>query len=157
MPEVGGYEKEVKKLYNLGTKRYNDESLPYSVVRDAWKGTLQMDDQRVSYYEVPAGTQLKILFLRAWSRHSGGATIKIVQTNPVSGNTYPQVGSAPAGDVDYIRLTGATSEVIGPVPLTSPIHVLEGSVSFIIDDPDTATAGTDEFGFVWWGVVEEKV
>jgi len=156
MPEMGGYEKEVKKFYNLGTKRYNDEVLPYSVVRGSWKGTLQVADQQVGYFEVPAGTQLKILFLRVWTEHTGGAVFKIVQSNPMSGDTYPQVGSAPPGVVDYPMLASAGEEVIGPVPLTSPIHVLEGSVSFIIDDPDPATAGGDQFGIAWWGVVEEK-
>ncbi|GAI98867.1 unnamed protein product, partial [marine sediment metagenome] len=57
-----GFDKHQKKLYDLGLRKYVDEMLPYKVVRDAWKGTLDADNKQVSQYNVTAGKQLKILF-----------------------------------------------------------------------------------------------
>jgi len=143
------YIRQLKKLYDLGKREYVDEKLPYKVVRGAWKGTLDVANKVVSNYVVEAGKQLKILFLRVWTEYSGGATFKITQTAQTG-----DLGSAPSGTVDYPFLEAAGAEVIGPVPLNSPIHVLEGSIDFIIQDPLPSQSTTNKFGLVWWGIVD---
>lgn len=144
-----GFDKYQKKLYDLGIRRFVDEMLPYKVVRDAWKGTLNEDNKQISQYNVTPGKQLKILFLRVWSEYTGTSVIKIIQ-----GSLGTEVGSAPAGVIDYPMLEAAGAEVIGPVPLDHPVHVLEGSVSFEVQDPSSAAAGGNQISLVWWGVEE---
>ena len=146
MPSFG-YEKVQKKLYDPGLRRHVDEVLPYRVVRGAWKGTLDEDNKVVGGGLVEEGKQLKILFLRVWSEYAGTTVFKFVQlTSP----DFP--GAAPEGDFDYPMLEAAGAEVVGPVPLNSPIHVVEGSWQIIIQDPTSAEAGASKFGVVWWGV-----
>jgi len=149
MPEFG-YEKKVNKLYDLGTKKYVTEYLPYDVKRDAWMGTLTEDNLTVTGGQVTAGRQLKLLFLRVWSEYAGTTIFKIVQTN-IGG----EVGSAPEGVVDYIMLENAGAEVIGPMNIKRPIHVLEGSWIIQIIEPASAAAGASKFGVSWWGVEPE--
>jgi len=144
-----GYEKVQKKLFDLGLRRHVDELLPYKVVRGTWKGTLDEDNKVVGGGLVPDGKQLKILFLRVWSEYTGTTVFKFVQlTSP----DFP--GAAPEGVFDYPMLEAAGAEVIGPVPLNSPIHVVEGSWQIIIQDPTSAEAGASKFGVAWWGVID---
>ena len=146
MPSFG-YEKVQKKLYDPGLRRHVDEVLPYRVVRGAWKGTLDEDNKVVGGGLVEEGKQLKILFLRVWSEYAGTTVFKFVQlTSP----DFP--GAAPEGVFDYPMLEAAGAEVIGPVPLNSPIHVVEGSWQIRIDEPTSAEAGASKFGVAWWGV-----
>jgi len=107
---------------------------------------------------VPAGKQLKILFLRVWTQETGGAIFKIVQTNPTAethpsySECQPVVGSVPEGIRDYPMLEAAGAEVLHG-SLKEPIHVLEGSVDFCIIGPITPSG--NKYGIVWWGV--EKI
>ncbi len=149
MPKFG-FGKVQKKLYDLGLRRHVDEMLPYKPVRDSWKGTLEWADKRVSWVQVTAGKQLKLLFLRVWSEYTGTSVFKIIQSAGVG----TAVGSAPNGVIDYPMLEAAGAEVIGPVPLESPVHVLEGSISFEIQDPTPAEAAGNQFSVTWWGVEE---
>ena len=146
MPELG-YGKSVRKLYDLGRKEYITEYLPYDVKRDAWMGTLTQDNLVVTGGLVTAGKQLKLLFLRCWSEYTGTTIFKITQTN-VGG----EVGSAPEGVVDYVMLEAAGAEVLGPVDIKRPIHVLEGSWTIQIVEPTSVAAGASKFGVAWWGV-----
>jgi len=148
MPRFG-FDKIQKKLYDLGLGRHVDEILPYKVVRGAWKGTLDEDNKVITGALVEAGKQLKLLFLRVWSEYTGTTVFKFTQAAQEG-----DLGSAPAGTFDYPMLEGAGAEVIGPVPLESPIHVIEGSWTVTIQDPDSATAGGSKFGIAWWGVEE---
>ena len=150
----------IKKLKDLGLQREVTEALPYAVVGDAWMGSFETslgpDEYRtVLSHIVPAGKQLKLLFLRVWTQDSEGAIFSIVQTNPTGeGQTgdveaYPVVGSVPEGVRDYPMLEAAGAEVLHG-SLKDPIHVLEGSIDFRIHGPITADA--DKYGIVWWGV-----
>ena len=143
-----GYNKSVRKLYDAGRKRYVSEYLPYSVERDAWMGTLTQDNLVVTGGQVTAGRQLKLLFLRVWSEYAGTTVFRIRQTGG-------DVGSAPDGVVDYIMLENKGAEVLGPVDIRRPIHVLEGSWVVEIVEPDSASAGAAKFGVVWWATEEE--
>ena len=147
MPEFG-YDKRQHMKYDLGRKRYVEETLPYAVVREEWTGTLTEDNLTVIAHQTGSGKQLKLLFLRVWTEHTGGATFRITQEDG-------DVGSAPDGVVDYPFLEANGAEVIGPVGLDSPVHVLEGSVYVQITDPTSAAAGGDRFGVVMWGVEED--
>jgi len=154
MPEVF-----VKKLKDLGTQRYVTEALPYAVVRGAWYGTFDAphDEYTMLTHIVPAGKQLKILFLRVWTQNPDGAIFSIVQTNPTeAGQTgdveaYPVVGNAPEGVVDYPFLESAGGEVVKG-SLKEPVHVLEGSIDFKVLNVE---ASPYYYGISWWGVEKE--
>ena len=158
----------VKK--DLGLKREVVDALPYAVVGGAWEGSfdapLGPDEYRtVLTHVVPAGKQLKVLFLRVWTQEPDGARFAIVQTNPsAAGETgdveaYPVVGAVPPYEAgasavrDYPFLEAAGCEVLRG-SLEEPVHVLEGSIDFRILGPTPSPATGNKYGVVWWGVQE---
>jgi hypothetical protein len=147
----------MRKLKDLGLKREVFEALPYAVVRGAWEGSLETGLAEGEYatvmsHVVPAGRQLKILFLRVWTQNTTGAIFSIVQATPEKGEPgYPVVGSAPEGVVDYPMLEAAGAEVLRG-SLKDPVHVLEGSIDFRILGPVTPSGA--RYGVVYWGVEE---
>lgn len=163
-----------KKLYkDIGLQREVEDALPYAVVGGAWESSFELSMYDDQYYTalnhiVPAGLQLKVLFLRIWAQESFGARFSIYQTNPVvagaTGATeaYPVVGSVPSGVRDYPMLETAGAEVLTG-SLIEPVHVLEGSIEFrvLAQYPGAAAqaaagaATGARYGIVWWGV--EKV
>ena len=145
---------------DLGRQRVVPDALPTAVVRGAWEGSLDAslgpdDYLTVLSHVVPAGKQLKILFLRVYTQNPDGCRFAIVQTNPTAaGQTgdveaYPVVGSAPAGVVDYPFLEAAGCEVLRG-SLEEPVHVVEGSIDFRLLGP--LDAAGYKYGVVWWGV-----
>jgi len=154
----------LNKVKDLGLQREVSEALPYAVVGGAWEGSFETPLAKDEYktvlsHIVPAGHQLKLLFLRVWTQDSSGAIFSIVQTNPTdTGQTgaveaYPVVGSVPEGVRDYPMLEAAGAEVLHG-SLKDPIHVLEGSIDFQILGPIAADA--DKYGVVWWGVEKSE-
>jgi hypothetical protein len=154
---------KLNKKKDLGLQREVMDALPYAVVGGAWEGSLTAISELYTMlnYVVPAGRQLKILFLRVWTQNSGGAKFSIVQSNPTAagqtGTTeaYPVVGSVPSGVRDYPMLEAAGCEVLRG-GLEDPVHVLEGSVEFnLIHKYPTGTPLTgDRQGIAWWGVIK---
>lgn len=150
-----------KKLKDLGLQQEVFEALPYAVVGGAWEASFQTpkDLYAALVHVVPAGQQLKILFLRVWTQETGGAVFSIVQTNPTAtGQTgeveaYPVKGSVPSGVRDYPMLENPGAEVLHG-SLVDPIHVLEGSINFNVLRTPTPSTGA-RYGIVWWGV--EKI
>jgi hypothetical protein len=151
-------ELEGNMIKDIGLRTKVEDAYPTQVVRGAWEGsfTAPVTDYVPLSHVVPAGQQLKILFLRVWTQESTGARFYIRQVNPTAtGQTgsveaYPVVGSAPEGYVDYPMLEAAGAEVLRG-SLKDPVHVLEGSISFgILDTPTPATGS--RYGIVWWGV-----
>jgi hypothetical protein len=153
------------KVKDLGLQREVSEALPYAVVGGAWEGSFETalangEYKTVLSHIVPAGKQLKILFLRVWTQETTGARFSIVQTNPTAtGQTgtveaYPVVGSVPSGVRDYPMLEAPGAEVLHG-SLRDPIHVLEGSVDFRILGATPSPATGSRYGIVYWGV--EKV
>ncbi len=171
-----------KKLYkDIGLQREVEDALPYAVVGDAWEGSFiaqpMYDDLFFTplNYVVPAGQQLKILFLRVWTQEAGGARFAIIQENPsTTGLTgtveaYPVVGNVPPGAAvtdtptarDYPMLEAAGAEILHG-SLVDPIHVLEGSIDFNIlalwpGAAAAAAAGNftgSRYGITWWGVIK---
>ena len=146
---------------DLGLQREVLDALPYAVVGGAWKGTFDepQDTFTMLQHIVPAGQQLKILFLRVWTQEPGGAKFSIVQTNPIAAGltgaveAYPVVGSVPQGVRDYPMLEDAGAEVLHG-SLRDPIHVLEGSIDFKLQHTPTPATG-HYYGIAWWGV--EKI
>lgn len=152
-----------EKIKDLGLQREVFKSYPYAVVGGAWEASFQEhhDSYTALTHVVPAGLQLKILFLRVWTQEEGGAKYQIVQTNPAAiGLTgaieaFPVVGSVPpyvAGTAvrDYPMLEAAGAEVLTG-NLEQPIHVLEGSINFnVLYTPATPTGA--RYGIVYWGV-----
>jgi len=177
MPEV-----KKKLIKDIGLQREVEEALPYAVVGGAYEASFQAnmyDDQFQTWlnYVVPAGHQLKILFLRVWTQETTGARFAIVQTNPIlplmTGlltEAYPVVGSVPPATSmppaitavrDYPMLEAAGAEILHG-SLVDPIHVLEGSIDFNIlaQSPgaaDPANAGNAKharYRIVWWGLIK---
>ena len=149
----------LEKWKDLGLQREVMHSLPYAVVGNAWKGTfIDSHDGEIPLINhiVPAGAQLKVLFLRVWTQHADGAKFVIRQTNPTVEETtgaveaFPVVGSVPSGVRDYPMLEAAGAEVLHG-GLETPIHVLEGSIDFKIQHTPSPATG-DYFGIAWWGV-----
>lgn len=134
---------------DLGLQRKVMDALPYAVVGGHWKGTFTevLDECTVLNHIVPAGQQLKLLFLRVWTQNTNGAVFTITQTN----TGYTVVGSVPSGVRDYPMLEGAGAEVLHG-SLRAPIHVFEGSVDFGLQHVES---NPQYYGIVWWGV--EKI
>ena len=167
-----------KKLYkDIGLQREVEDALPYAVVGGAWEGSFENNPMYDDFHYaalshiVPAGQQLKVLFLRVWTEAAGGARYCVYQTNPVAAGAtgaveaFPVVGNVPpfndgaATARDYPMLEAAGAEVLTG-SLIEPVHVLEGSVEFrvlaIWPGSAAAIAHTgSRYGIVWWGV--EKV
>jgi len=147
-------------IKDLGLQMEVVDALPYAVVGGTFKATFDAphDTFTALTHIVPAGHQLKILFLRIWSQNATGAVFSIVQTNPTGlGQTggveaYPVVGSVPSGVRDYPMLEQPGAETLGPASLRNPIHVLEGSIDFNILN---VIASPALYSIDWWGV--EKI
>lgn len=168
-----------KLLKDIGLQREVEEALPYAVVGGAYEGSLQygmygavVEDPSSGFftalnYIVPAGQQLKILFLRIWSERSSGRRFGIYQHNPTAPTglgamgaeaAYPVVGNTPSGARDYPFLEAPGAEILTG-SLVDPVHVLEGSIEFRIlaESPGGAAAPDatgERDGFVWWGVIK---
>lgn len=168
---------------DIGLQREVFEALPYAVVGGAWEGSFDAPLYDELYftalnYVVPAGQQLKILFLRVWTQEANGARFAIIQTNPTAlGQTgateaHPVVGSVPPATLvpvpvppiaprDYPMLERSGAEILHG-SLKDPIHVLEGSVDFRVlsqfpgaADEDAAGPATGaRYGITWWGVIK---
>jgi len=158
----------LNKIKDLGLQREVAEALPYAVVGGAWEGSLTSPLSNGEYmtvlnHVVPAGKQLKILFLRIWTQEDTGARFRIVQTNPsAAGETgdveaYPAVGSVPpysAGESavrDYPFLEAPGAEVLRG-SLKDPVHVLEGSIDFQLLGATPSPATGARYSITWWGV-----
>lgn len=147
---------------DLGLQREVMDALPYAVVGGAWKGTFTgpVTEAVLLSHIVPAGLQLKVLFLRVWTQEAGGAVFSIFQFNPTAlGQTgtgvgaveaFPVVGSVPSGYRDYPMLEAPGSEK-NHSGLRDPIHVLEGSITFRVQHTPTPATGA-YYGISWWGV-----
>jgi hypothetical protein len=161
---------EHKLQKDLGLQREVLEALPYACVGGAYEGSFDEAMAGDTYFTalnhvVPAGQQLKILFLRICTQEQNGARFCIYQTNPaVAGTTgtveaYPVVGNVPSGAREYPMLEAPGSEVLRG-SLVDPVLVLEGSIDFRIlsQFPGAATPGAAtgaRYNIVWWGV--EKI
>ena len=146
------------KIKDLGLQREVFDALPYAVVGEAWQASFDnpIDTYVALTHIVPAGQQLKILFLRVWTQESGGAKFSIQQANPTAADAtgtveaFPVVGSVPYGTRDWPMLEEAGAEVLHG-GLRDPIHVLEGSIDFKVHWTPTPATGS-RYGIVWWGV-----
>jgi len=130
------------------------ETYPYAVVGGTWMGSFEVAVdgaavQAVLNHIVPAGQQLKMLFLRVWTQSENGAKFYIIQTDPATGAVgNPVVGSVPTGIRDYPMLEAAGAEVLRG-SLMDPVHVFEGSIEFRIMGPVDASG--DRYQISWWG------
>ena len=144
--------------YDKGKKELIKDFLPYGdIVKGAGKATYESGgDKHLASILIPGGQQLKLLFLRVWTQTPTGAIFEILQTAQTG-----DLGSSPPGCIhwpavaaayiDYPMLEAAGAEILGPQPLDSPIHVLEGSVDLYIQE---AVASPYYYGFSYWGVVQ---
>ena len=156
----------LSKLKDLGLNRQVLDALPTAVVGGAFEGSLWRFLNMGSWWTmlnhvVPAGQQLKLLFLRVFTSDAGGCKFAIVQSNPAAAGltgtveAWPVVGSVPTGVRDYPFLEAAGAEVLHS-GLRDPIHVFEGSIDFMLLGDPIGQAGpsNNTYGIVWWGVQE---
>lgn len=161
----------MNKMKDLGLNRQVLDALPTAVVGGAfessiWGNVAWGDHWTLLNHIVPAGQQLKLLFMRVWTSDAGGARFAIVQTNPTSAGltgaveAYPVVGSVPPYSAglsavrDYPMLEAAGAEVLrSNSGLRDPVHVLEGSLEFRLLGFE-AGPGVNRYAMVWWGVEE---
>jgi hypothetical protein len=158
---------EMKYKKDLGTKQEVMDALPYATVGGVYDGSLSTvgvalgSVLTLANHVVPAGKQLKLLFLRVATTDAGGAEFRIVQTNPsaagATGTTeaYPVVGSVPSGVRDYPMLEAAGAEVLKG-GLEDPIHVLEGSIDFQLMGYQPV-AGANKYILSWSGCEEVPI
>lgn len=154
-----GFQKPHQMLKNLGNKKFEFEKLPYGLIRrGSFKGSFTTSGmQTLDTHVVPSGEQLKLTFMRWWTQNTNGAKFEIVQTNPTAtgqtGNTeaFPVLGSAPAGTVDLPMLPNA-GQTVAWGTLKNPLHVLEGSVDFYLQNVDPSQAGGAKYGLAWSGI-----
>lgn len=158
-------ELELQKLKDLGLNRQVLDALPTAVVGGAYEGSIWATIATGGFlvllnHIVPAGQQLKLMFLRIETTNQNGARFAIVQTNPTAiGQTgaieaFPVNGAVPSGVRDYPMLEAAGAEVlVSSNGLRDPIHVFEGSIDFRLQG-FLVGPGTNRYGLVWWGVEE---
>ena len=153
---------------DLGTQRMVMDALPYKVVGNSYDGSFTAPMlnanvfQVMMNYIVPSGRQLKIMFMR----YSAGeaANFRITQTNPTALGTtgaveaFPVVGSVPSGVRDRMRISAAAAQAPTGGQFTDrgrfeqPVHVLEGSIDFLIVGPTPLAPTANRYSFSWWGV-----
>jgi len=162
----------LQKVKDLGLNRQVLDALPTAVVGGAFEGSLWRNMAIGTWWTmlnhvVPAGQQLRLLFLRVFTSDAGGCKFAIVQSNPamagITGivDAFPVVGSVPpytAGLTtvrDYPFLEAAGAEVLHS-SLRDPIHVFEGSIDFMLLGDPIGQAGpsNNTYGIVWEGVEE---
>ncbi len=144
-----------------GLKREVMDVLPYANVGGAYDGSLVTVGVALNAnltllnHIVPAGHQLKILFIRVATTDAGGAEFRIVQTNPTAlGQTgtveaFPVVNAVPSGVRDYPMLEAAGAEVLHG-GLRDPVLVLEGSIDFQLMGFQPV-AGANKYILTWSG------
>jgi len=154
----------VNVLKDPGIREYIEDAVPTKIVGAVWEASF--DATRALYtalnHIIPAGHQLKLLFLRVYTQETSGARFSILQSNPAAAGltgtveAFPVVGSVPpffAGLTavkDRPFLEAAGEEVLRG-GLRDPINVFEGSIDFRIHDtPATATGA--RYGITWWGL-----
>lgn len=160
----------MNKIKDLGLNKPVWDALPTAVVGGTYESSFQNPIDADAWFTtlshiVPAGQQLKILFLRVWTQESTGARFSIVQTNPAAAGVtgaveaFPVQGSVPpftngaTAVRDYPMLEAAGVELLHG-SLRDPIHVLEGSIDFRILGPTPIPATGSRYGISWWGVQE---
>ncbi|OYD16948.1 hypothetical protein CH330_01380 [candidate division WOR-3 bacterium JGI_Cruoil_03_51_56] len=118
--EIEGYTKVVQKEYNKAFHEFQDARISNANVR--FSGDIEVNkDGTITTVIVPAGQQLRLVYLNFWLKEGTGKLI-ITQTGGTS-------HLLPAGQVDC--LDNPTRILAN---LKDPIHVLEGTVTFKIED-----------------------
>lgn len=143
--EMEGYTKFVKKLYNKAFYEFEDERIPNANVRFSDKHVCTEEEAGAYGFvfatiTVPAGYQLRLLYLNFWTKDPKNPGQLIITQ---SGGT---AHGLPAGQVDAIMVPGL-GRYIYKGSLESPIHILEGTVTFQVQNP---VAG-EEYGLSFWG------
>ena len=150
--EAEGYTKVVHKKYNKAFYEFEDARIPNANVRFSAKvegtvpgyGEPEPTSQTIVTITIPAGQQLRLLYLNFWSKdtdHPG--QLVITQTG---GTAH----ALPAGQVDALMvpaLPNAGNPLVLKGTYENPIHILEGTVTFALQLP---TPGV-EYGLSFWG------
>jgi len=147
--EAEGYTKIEKKLYNKAFHEFEDERIPNANVRFSEKHVCTAEEAGAYGFifttvTIPAGKQLRLLYLNFWSKDTENpAQLMITQAGGTS-------HLLPEGQVDALMvppLGGCGNPSIQHGTLTKPIHILEGTVTFQMQNP---IAGA-EYGLSLWG------
>ena len=158
------YQKHVR---DLGLKRIVEEVYPTSIVGGNFDGSLDAPIMspllfhKMLNHIVPANHQLKILYIRWSTTEATGARFAILSTPPTAlGQTgaveaYPPVGATPYGIRDTIMFNAQGSDV-RQGNLEGPVHVLEGSIDFLLWGQTPPLGSGGRYSVSWWGVQQSQ-
>lgn len=147
--EAEGYTKVVHKKYNKAFYEFEDERIPNANVRFSEKvegaappyGEEATATQTIVAITIPAGEQLRLLYLNFWSKDTENpAQLVITQ----AGGT---AHGLPEGQVDALMIPAGGNPIILQGTLQKPVHILEGTVTFALQDPTTGA----EYSLSFWG------
>ena len=149
--EMEGYTKIVRKKYNKAFYEFEDERIPNANVRGSEKvigsgtgpyGTDPVASQTIITITIPAGQQLRLMYLNFWSKDElNDAQLVIEQAGGTS-------HGLPAGQVDALMIPhNARVPLVLKGTYVDPVHILEGTVTFKLQNP---TVGA-EYGLSIWG------
>ncbi len=148
--EMEGYTKVVQKKYNKAFYEFEDARIPNANVRFSTKHTITPEEAGaygavLTIITIPAGMQLRLLYLNFWSKDTENPAQLIITQSGGTAHALPE-GQVDALMVPALGLGGPNPLVIQGT-LEAPIHILEGTVTFQLQNP---TAGA-EFGLSLWG------
>lgn len=145
MVEVEGYTKVVHKLYNKAYYEFEDDRIPNANVRFSEKVTVTAAEagaygKVITVIVIPAGQQLRLMYLNFWTKDPENPGQLIITQAGGTAHALPE------GQVDAIMVP-ALGRFTLQGSLKKPIHILEGTVTFQLQNP---TAG-EEYGISFWG------
>lgn len=157
-------EQYMQMLKDPGRENQAQDAYPTKLVGGTWEGSF--DAQQTTFvalnHIVPAGQQLKLLFLRVYTQEATGARFSILQTNPAAAGAtgtveaFPVVGSVPphqngqnaVRDRPFLEAPGSETLRGG---LRDPVNVFEGSIDFRIHNSPTPATGA-RYCISWFGL-----
>ena len=147
--EAEGYTKVVHKLYNKAYHEFEDERLPNANVRFSEKHVCTAQEAGAYgfiFTELikPAEDQLRLIYLNFWSKDPDNPAQLIIDQAGGTSRLLPE------GQVDAIMvppLGTAGNPCILKGTYKNPIHILEGTITFRVQNPVDGV----EYGLSIWG------
>ena len=145
--EIEGYTKVVQKLYNKAFYEYEDKRIPNANVRFSTKVEgippeygKPPTPQTIVTITIPAGEQLRLLYLNFGSKDTENPAQLIITQEGGTAHALPE------GQVDAIMIPAGGPPIIQHGTLEAPIHILEGTVKFALQNPALV-----EYLISFWG------
>lgn len=151
--EIEGYTKVVQKKYNKAFYEFEDARIPNANVRFSDKvtgeappyGEEEVATQTIVSITIPAGMQLRLLYLNFWTKDTENPGQLIITQSGGTAHALPE------GQVDALMVpalgVGGPNPLVLKGTLEAPVHILEGTVTFALQNPEVGA----EYGlsFFW--------